>query len=176
IHHVRAYGKFADAVTIRRMSFRIGIGTDIHRIQPGGRLILAGVEVSREVSPIAHSDGDVVLHALVDALFGALGLGDIGERFSNTDPLWRDADSAIFVQEAMKELYARGGVVVNLDVSIQAERPRLKDFKPAMRVRLSELTRCANVNVKAGTNEGCDAVGRGEAIAATAAVLIEVGG
>ena len=154
---------------------RIGIGSDIHRLQPGGRLILAGVEVSREVSPVAHSDGDVVMHALVDALFGALGLGDIGERFTNTDPRWQGADSALFVQEAMKELHAARGTVINIDVSILAERPKLKSFKPLMRSRLAELTKCANVNVKAGTNEGCDAVGRGEAIAATVAVLIELG-
>lgn len=155
---------------------RIGIGHDIHRIRPGGRLMLGGVCVSTEMSAVAHSDGDVVLHALVDAIFGALGLGDIGERFPNSDPLWEGADSTLFVQEAMKDLHARHGSIVNVDVTILAERPKLKKFKPQMRERLSALTRCPNVNVKAGTNEGCDAVGQGEAISATVAVLIEVEG
>lgn len=157
------------------MPFRIGIGTDLHRLQPGGRLMLAGVCVSTEMSAIAHSDGDVVLHALVDAILGALGLGDIGERFDNSDARWKDADSSVFVADAIRELAARGGAIVNVDVSILAERPKLKAFKPQMRERLIALTSCRNINVKAGTNEGCDAVGRGEAISATAAVLIDVG-
>lgn len=156
------------------LQMRIGLGTDIHRIQPGGRLMLAGVCVSEEMSAIAHSDGDVVLHALVDAIFGALGLGDIGERFPNTDPLWKDADSILFVQEAMKSLHAAKGVIINIDVTIQAEQPKLKPFKPRMVESLRTLTRCENVNVKAGTNEGCDAVGRGEAIAATVIVLVSL--
>lgn len=156
------------------MSYRIGIGNDLHRLQPGGRLMLAGVCVSTEVSAVAHSDGDVVLHALVDAILGALGLGDIGERFDNTDERWHNADSSVFVADAMRELQERGGSIVNLDVSILAERPKLKSSKPAMRQRLTELTGCPNVSVKAGTNEGCDAVGRGEAIGATVAALIAV--
>lgn len=158
----------------RKSAMRVGLGTDIHRIQPGGRLLLSGICVSEEMSAIAHSDGDVVLHALVDAIFGALCLGDIGERFPNTDPLWEDADSQIFVQEAMKSLHAAGGVIVNVDVTIQAEKPKLKAFKPKMVEKLRTLTRCDFVNVKAGTNEGCDAVGRGEAIAATVIVLISL--
>ena len=154
---------------------RIGLGTDIHRIQPGGRLMLGGVCVSEEMSAVAHSDGDVVLHALVDAIFGALCLGDIGERFPNTDPRWRDARSEIFVEEAMKSLGHATGSIVNIDVTIQAEKPTLKGFKPQMRDSITRMTGCPQVNIKAGTNEGCDAVGRGEAIAATVAVLIELG-
>ena len=156
------------------MSYRIGIGTDLHRLQPGGRLMLGGVVASTEMSAVAHSDGDVVLHALVDAILGALGLGDIGEHFPNTDPRWREADSSVFVDLALFELNARGGTIVNIDVSILAERPKLSAFKAQMRQRLTELTDCPHVNVKAGTNEGCDAVGRGEAITATVAALIEV--
>lgn len=158
----------------RKSELRIGHGTDIHRIQAGGRLMLGGVCVSQDMSAIAHSDGDVVLHALVDAIFGALGMGDIGEHFPNTDPLWQDADSQIFVQEAMKALHARGGSIVNADITIQAEKPKLKPFKPTMVERLRTLLRCDHVNVKAGTNEGCDAVGRGEAVAATAVVLVSL--
>jgi 2-C-methyl-D-erythritol 2,4-cyclodiphosphate synthase len=156
------------------MTHRIGIGHDLHRLQPGGKLMLAGVCVSGEISAVAHSDGDVVLHALVDAIFGALGLGDIGERFDNADARWRDADSSLFVAEAMRELRERGGSIVNVDVTILAERPKLKPFKPQMRERLIALTGCANVNVKAGTNEGCDAIGRGEAISASVAALLQV--
>lgn len=157
------------------MNLRIGLGTDIHRLRAGGRLMLAGVCVSEELSAIAHSDGDVVLHALVDAIFGALGLGDIGERFPNSDPLWQDADSQIFVQEAMKSLHAARGSIINIDVSIQAEKPMLKPFKSRMVETLQRLARCEHVSVKAGTNEGCDAVGRGDAVAATVVVLLEIG-
>ena len=164
------------SATIHAMAYRIGIGHDLHRLQPGGRLMLAGVCVSTQTSAVAHSDGDVVLHALVDAILGALGLGDIGERFDSADPQWKNADSGVFVADAMRELQTRRASIVNLDVTILAERPVLKPFKPQMRARLSELTGCANVNVKAGTNEGCDAVGRGEAISATVAALIELPG
>jgi 2-C-methyl-D-erythritol 2,4-cyclodiphosphate synthase len=152
--------------------FRIGHGYDIHRLQPGGRLILAGVKVADDVSPIAHSDGDVVLHAIVDALMGAMGWGDIGERFPN-DPEWKDAKSAVFVESVYSEIKAAGYAVSNLDVTILAERPRLKPFKPKMLESLrSLLGNGAIVNVKAGTNEGCDAIGRGEAIAAHAVLLL----
>lgn len=156
------------------MNARIGHGYDLHRLQAGGRLMLAGVEVSREISPVAHSDGDVVLHALVDALLGAMGLGDIGLRFPNTDPLWAGADSSVFVTDAMNELQSRRGKVSNVDVTVLAERPKLSPFRDAMRERLRVLTGAESVNVKFGTNEGVDAIGRGEAIAAHVVVLIVV--
>jgi 2-C-methyl-D-erythritol 2,4-cyclodiphosphate synthase len=151
--------------------FRIGHGYDLHRLQNGGRLMLAGVEVAQGISPVAHSDGDVVLHAVVDALLGALCLGDIGEMFPNTDARWKDAPSRVFVEAAIERMEQAGMKAVNLDVTILAERPKLKAFKPMMVSNLHELLKCA-VNVKAGTNEGCDAIGRGEAIAAHAIVLI----
>jgi 2-C-methyl-D-erythritol 2,4-cyclodiphosphate synthase len=158
----------------RSQPFCIGHGYDLHRLQTGGRLVLAGIEVSRDLSPVAHSDGDVVLHAIVDALCGALGLGDIGEHFPNTDLRWKDAPSHTFVEEIYARITAAGYIVGNLDVTILAERPKLRDFKPAMRKSLAELLRITieQVNVKAGTNEGCDAIGRGEAIAAHAVVLL----
>jgi 2-C-methyl-D-erythritol 2,4-cyclodiphosphate synthase len=152
-------------------SFRIGHGYDLHRLQPGGRLMLAGVEVSTEISPVAHSDGDVVLHALVDAVLGALGQGDIGELFPDTDPKWRGAESRLFLEEAHRRAKLSGYHVVNADVTILAERPRLKAFKPKMVETLTALL-SAPVNVKAGTNEKVDAIGRGEAIAAHAVVLL----
>jgi 2-C-methyl-D-erythritol 2,4-cyclodiphosphate synthase len=153
---------------------RIGHGYDLHRLEPGGQLVLGGVVVARDVRPVAHSDGDVVLHAVVDALLGAMGWGDIGELFANDDPRWRDAASGIFVAEVMSRVTAAGYAVGNCDVTILAERPKLKAFKPAMRTALAALlaTREDHVNVKAGTNEGCDAIGRGEAIAAHAVVLL----
>jgi len=152
-------------------SLRIGHGYDIHRLQRGGELRLGGVVVSREMSAIAHSDGDVVIHAIVDALLGAMGQGDIGEHFPDSDPKWKGTQSSIFLTEVYRKLMEQGWSVVNVDVTIMAERPRLKDFKAQMIENLRSILNC-DINIKAGTNEGCDAVGRGEAIAAYAVVLI----
>jgi 2-C-methyl-D-erythritol 2,4-cyclodiphosphate synthase len=150
---------------------RIGFGYDIHRLQSGGKLMVGGVEVADGISPIAHSDGDVVLHALVDALLGAIGEGDIGEMFPNTDVRWKSAASRVFVDGAMERVKAKGFAVVNVDVSILAERPKLKPFKSKMVQSISALV-AAPVNVKAGTNENCDAIGHGEAVAAQVVVLL----
>ena len=155
--------------------FRIGHGYDLHRLQPGGRLVLGGVVVSNDVSPVAHSDGDVVIHALVDALLGACGLGDIGERFPNTDPAWRGADSLVFLRNVLVEVSdSLNYGVGNVDVTSLAERPKLKPFKQQMREVLArELqVETGRVNIKAGTNEGCDAIGRAEAVAAHVVVLL----
>jgi 2-C-methyl-D-erythritol 2,4-cyclodiphosphate synthase len=151
--------------------FRIGHGYDIHRLQQGGVLMLAGVKVADGISPVAHSDGDVVLHAVVDALLGALGLGDIGQMFPNTDEKWRGASSKVFVDAAMARVREAGMSVVNLDVTIMAERPKLKSFRPEMTAKLAGMVG-GLVNIKAGTNEGCDAIGQGLAIAAHAVVLL----
>ncbi len=154
------------------MTPRIGHGYDLHRLKTGGTLILGGVIISHDISPVAHSDGDVVLHALVDALMGALGLGDIGERFKNTDPQWRDVRSRVFVQNVMADVKKAGYRVGNIDVMILAERPKLASFKPQIAAEIKHLTGAELVNVKAGTNEGCDAIGKGEAIAAHAVVML----
>ena len=151
---------------------RIGHGYDIHRLQLGGKLVLAGVEVADGMSPVAHSDGDVVFHAVVDALLGAIGRGDIGEMFPNTDSRWKNAASRIFVQGAMVQVNLMGFAVMNMDVTILAERPKLKAFKGKMAESLGALVGGA-VNIKAGTNEECDAIGRGEAIAAHVVVLLK---
>ena len=153
-------------------TFRIGHGYDLHRLQSGGRLLLAGVEVSTEISPIAHSDGDVVLHALVDAILGALALGDIGEHFPDTDPKWKNAPSRLFLEHAFQLAKFQDYAVANADVTILAERPKLKPFKRQMVESVQQLLGGAQVNIKAGTNEKCDAIGRGEAIAAHAVVLL----
>src|SRR4051794_14432060 len=156
---------------------RIGHGYDLHRLQTGGRLLLGGVEVAQGISPVAHSDGDVVLHALVDALLGAMAWGDIGEHFPNTDPRWKDAPSRVFVEEVYARVTAAGYRVGNVDVTVLAERPKLKAFKRPMVEHVAQLLGVdpGQVNVKAGTNEGCDAIGRGEAIAAHAVVLLVAG-
>lgn len=157
------------------MSFRVGFGHDIHRLQPHGRLVLGGVTVSEEMSAIAHSDGDVLLHALTDALLGAIGGGDIGELFRNDDPKWQDASSILFVEEALRQVHDAGYRVVNADGMVHAERPKLSPFKRQIVDTLGRLLH-APVNLKAGTNEGMDAVGRGEAIAAQVVVLLERAG
>ena len=156
-------------------SYRIGHGYDLHRLQQGGTLVLAGVPVATDLSPIAHSDGDVVFHALVDALLGAVAKGDIGEHFPDTDPRWKDAPSRVFVQAALGEVTKAGYAIANVDVTLLAERPRIKPHKPAMLASLSQILSIPQemINVKAGTNEGCDAIGRGEAIAAHAVVLLK---
>lgn len=151
--------------------FRIGHGYDIHRLKTGGRMVLAGVVVSNDLSPDAHSDGDVVLHALVDAILGAIGAGDIGEHFSDKDPRWKGADSSVFLNHAIQLAKAHGYAVGNADVSIIAEVPKLMPFKKQMKDKLEQFLG-APANIKAGTNEACDATGRGEAIACHAVVLL----
>src|SRR5688572_9239929 len=153
------------------MTFRIGHGYDIHRLQDGGRLILGGVVVAENISPISHSDGDVVIHAIVDALLGATGGGDIGQHFPDSDPKWKGAASSLFLTQVQQQLASSGWSIVNVDVTIMAERPRLKNFKAQMESHLRAILNC-HVNIKAGTNEGCDAVGQGHAIAAHAVALL----
>ena len=151
---------------------RIGHGYDLHRLQPGGTLRLGGVVVDTMASAVAHSDGDGVIHAVVDAILGALALGDIGEHFPNDDPRWKGSDSGVFLARAMEQARAYRMRVVNIDVTVLCERPKLKAYKAAMVKNLKSATFAHSVNVKAGTNEGCDAVGRGEAVAAHAVVLL----
>lgn len=160
------------------MTFRTGFGHDIHRTQPGRRLVLGGLEIPCEFGLAGHSDADVVIHALCDALLGAAGLGDIGELFPDTDAAFKDADSKRFLIEVMKRVGDLGYEPVNADLMILAERPKLAPHKPAMRQVLADLLGLPidAVNVKAGTNEKLDAVGRGEAIACMAVVLIRRAG
>jgi 2-C-methyl-D-erythritol 2,4-cyclodiphosphate synthase len=157
------------------MNIRIGHGFDIHRLQTGGELAVGGVIVAKGISPIAHSDGDVAIHALIDALFGAAGLGDIGEMFPNTDETWKGAKSMTLLSAAYARVKQGGFEFVNADITILAERPKLKSFKPKMIESLKNVLG-GGINIKAGTNEGCDAVGRGEAIAAHAVVLLRGSG
>ena len=156
--------------------FLIGHGYDLHRIEPATtnkKLILAGVVASEELGAISHSDGDVIFHALVDAMLGALGQGDIGQLFPNTDPRWKDAPSRLFVEEAMRRVRQAGYRVGNVDITLLLEKPKIGPLRQQMLDSLrSLLGGAAIVNLKAGTNEGCDAIGRGEAVAAHAVVLL----
>ncbi len=154
---------------------RVGIGYDLHRRAAGRPLRLGGVSIPSEHGLLGHSDADVVLHALCDALLGALGQPDIGELFPDTDPRWRDADSRQFVVEGLRRVLAAGYQVGNVDVIIHAERPKLGAYKEQIRASIAEMLGLTAdcVGVKAKTNEGLDAIGRGEAIACWVAVLIE---
>jgi len=157
-----------------REEFRIGIGTDIHRLVEGRKLMLGGIAVPYSMGLTGHSDGDVVLHAVVDAVLGAAALGDIGTFFPDTDPKWKDADSRQFLLAAKEMLEARHWEVVNVDLTIHAEQPRLEQFKGQMKRVIAGLLGIDfnAVNVKAKTNEGFGEIGEGEAIAATAVALL----
>jgi 2-C-methyl-D-erythritol 2,4-cyclodiphosphate synthase len=138
--------------------------------------MLAGVHVPWEAGSLGHSDADVVLHALTDALLGAMALGDIGEWFPDSDPRWKDADSATLLTAVLKELSSRKARPVNVDVTVYLERPKLLTLKAEMRKRLAEIVGldASCVGLKARTFEGFGAIGKGDAVAATAVVLVEV--
>lgn len=149
---------------------RIGIGTDLHRLAGPPPLWLAGVEVPHAHGCVAHSDGDVVLHAVIDALFGAAGLPDIGDHFPDSDPAYFGASSSKLLARCLAEVRGAGYEVVNVDVTIHAERPRLSEHKERLRASLATLLGLdrSAVAVKAKSNEELGAIGRGEAIACTA--------
>jgi 2-C-methyl-D-erythritol 2,4-cyclodiphosphate synthase len=153
---------------------RIGSGFDVHAFGPGDFVMLGGVRVAHTGGVVAHSDGDVVLHALCDALLGAAGLGDIGQHFSDSDPRWRGADSARFVTTVLALLGARGLAVENADVTVIAQAPKIAPHREAMRRRIAQLLGVeeARVNVKATTTERLGFLGRAEGIAAQAVVLL----
>jgi 2-C-methyl-D-erythritol 4-phosphate cytidylyltransferase/2-C-methyl-D-erythritol 2,4-cyclodiphosphate synthase len=154
---------------------RVGFGYDSHRFAAGRPLMLGGVRVEHTLGLAGHSDADAALHAVTDAILGALGAGDIGEHFPDADPRWRDADSAVFVRHAMDLARTAGLRVGNCDVTILCEAPRLSPYKAAMKARIAELLGVSpdQVSVKAKTNEGMGWVGRGEGSAVFAVVLLE---
>lgn len=153
---------------------RIGSGFDVHAFGPGDHVMLGGVRVAHTQGVLAHSDGDVLLHALCDALLGAAGLGDIGQHFPDSDPRWRGAASARFVSAAISLIAARGYVVGNADLTLLAEAPRIGPHRDAIRRSIAELLRVEidAVNVKATTTEKLGFTGRGEGLAAMASVLL----
>jgi 2-C-methyl-D-erythritol 2,4-cyclodiphosphate synthase len=154
---------------------RVGIGHDTHRLVAGRPLILGGVRIEHDRGLAGHSDADVVLHALTDALLGAAGLGDIGDAYPDTDPAYRDCDSSRFVRETLARLNHGGWRIVNIDVIIFAQQPKLGPAKHAIRNRLAALLRLEPhaVNVKAKTGEGVGAIGRAEAISCQVVALID---
>lgn len=153
---------------------RVGHGFDFHRLAPGRPLVLGGVPIAHDQGPIAHSDGDVVLHALCDALLGAASLGDIGRYFPDTDPRFANSASSFFVKETMAMVKSCGFDLGNVDVTILAERPRLAPYIPAMRAALSPLLGLPEetISIKAKTMEGAGEIGDGKAIAAHAVCLL----
>jgi 2-C-methyl-D-erythritol 2,4-cyclodiphosphate synthase len=155
--------------------YRSGIGTDIHRLVEGRRLMLGGVYVPYPEGLEGHSDGDVGLHAVIDALLGASGMGDIGTLFPSSDKKWKDADSKGLLLIVKDKLEEKKWEVVNVDLIIHAEAPRLEQFKGQMKRCIAGLLDIdfTSVNVKAKTNDGLGDVGAGEAIAATATALLK---
>ena len=153
---------------------RVGSGFDVHAFGPGDSVVLGGVRVPHNRGVVAHSDGDVLLHALVDAMLGAAGLGDIGHHFKDTDPRWKGADSQHFVRAVMDMLRARGLRVGNADVTVLAERPKLSPVRDDIRRQVAQLLEVEpeRVNVKATTTEKLGFLGRAEGIAAHAVVLL----
>jgi 2-C-methyl-D-erythritol 2,4-cyclodiphosphate synthase len=154
--------------------YRTGIGTDIHKLVAGKKLMLGGIYVPFPAGLLGHSDGDVALHAIIDALLGAAGLGDIGTLFPDTDPKFKDADSKGLLLDIKGRLEEKRWVVVNVDLIIHAEEPRLEPVKAQIKRCIASLLGIdfTAVNVKAKTNEGLGEIGTGQAIAATATVLL----
>ncbi len=153
---------------------RVGLGIDVHAFGPGDFVMLGGVRIAHSRGVVAHSDGDVVLHALCDALLGAGGLGDIGQHFKDSDPQWKGADSRRFVRGAMEMLRARGLRVGNADITVLSETPKVSPVRDEMRRQIAALLEVGEdrVNVKATTTEKLGFLGRGEGLAAQAVVLL----
>jgi 2-C-methyl-D-erythritol 2,4-cyclodiphosphate synthase len=157
------------------MAIRIGSGFDVHAYGDGDHVMLAGVRIAADRGVVAHSDGDVILHALCDALLGAAGLGDIGQHFPDTDPRWRGAASSQFVTAVLELLRQRGWQVGNVDVTLLAELPRIGPHREVMRAGLAQLLQVPldAVNIKATTTEKLGFIGRREGLAAQVVALIE---
>ena len=157
------------------MDFRVGFSKDIHRLVENRKLIIAGVVVPFEKGELAHSDGDVVYHAVAESIYGALAMGDLGKRFPDNCDETLNMDSSLIMKDAVSCMFEKGYEVNNIDVFISLERPKLKDYINEMRNNLATLlnVKVDQVSLKAGTNEGCGEVGRGEAIEATSTVLLK---
>jgi|SRR5579884_1072824 len=152
-----------------------GIGFDCHRFAEGRRLVLGGVDIPHERGLAGHSDADALTHAIIDALLGAAGMGDIGELYPDTDERFRDADSMGLLADTVRRLAAASMTIRNVDATVMLERPKLRDHKAAIRARLAEVlgVELDRVNVKATTAEGMGALGREEGVAALAVAVVE---
>lgn len=166
----------ADAITSARTIVRMGQGFDAHRLGPGDGVWLCGVKIAHDRALIGHSDADAGLHALTDAVLGAAADGDIGDHFPPSDPQWKGAASHLFLRHAVARLAAKGGRVLNVDVTLICEQPKVKPHREAMRKALADILGLAvdRVSVKATTTEGMGFTGRGEGIAAQAIATIEM--
>jgi 2-C-methyl-D-erythritol 2,4-cyclodiphosphate synthase len=155
-------------------SFRVGIGNDLHPLAPGRKLILGGVHIPFPKGPVGHSDGDVLAHAICDALLGAAVLGDIGRHFPDTAPKWKNVSSLLFLRHVRALLDNAGYTIVNVDTTVGVERPKLAPYIPRVTRKLAAALglKPQEVSVKAKSGEGLDAVGRGEAIRADAVALL----
>jgi 2-C-methyl-D-erythritol 4-phosphate cytidylyltransferase/2-C-methyl-D-erythritol 2,4-cyclodiphosphate synthase len=160
----------------RRMQTRVGTGFDVHKLGPGDGVTLCGVMIPCDMSLIGHSDADVALHALTDALLGAVGCGDIGLHFPPSDPQWKGAASHIFVESAAASIRKAGGSIVNIDVTIIGEHPKVGPYREEMRAKVAGFLEIPldRVNIKATTTERLGFTGRGEGFAAQAIASIEV--
>jgi len=154
---------------------RVGIGNDVHRLVPNRDLVLGGVTIPHDKGLLGHSDADVLIHAICDALLGAAGLGDIGQHFPDTDPEFKDIFSIKLLEQCHKKLIAQGFTVVNIDATVFAEKPKLALYKDKMRSTIAQALNIYPdcVNVKATTTEGLGMIGQGEGMAAMAVALIE---
>jgi 2-C-methyl-D-erythritol 2,4-cyclodiphosphate synthase len=153
------------------MAARVGIGYDSHRLVEGGRLVIGGVEIEHDRGLVGHSDADVLTHAVIDALLGAFGLGDLGQLFPDSEEQWRDANSIDLLRIVVGRL---SGAVTNVDVTVICEEPKLAPYKSEISSFLTGVL-SAPVSVKASTNEGMGAIGRGEGIACIAVALVDTG-
>jgi len=154
---------------------RVGLGYDIHRLVKGKKLFLGGIEIPYEKGPLAHSDGDVVLHAVCDALLGAMGKADIGEYFPDTDVRYKNIPSSKILAKIFTFAKAKKLRIENLDITLVAKNPKISPYRVRMRRNIAKTleTAAANVNIKATTNEGVGLIGEGQAIAAFAVVALE---
>lgn len=155
-------------------NIRVGFGYDVHQLGDGRKFVLGGVSIPSEKGPIAHSDGDVLIHALCDALFGAACLGDIGVHFPDTSEEFRGIDSKVLLRKTMEKIEEQGYRVVNIDSTVSLERPKLKEYVPNIQTMLSKLLKVPTnaISIKATTSEKLGFVGREEGIAAQVVVLI----
>ena len=153
---------------------RIGHGFDAHRLAPGRKFVVGGIAVPFERGPLGHSDGDVLAHAVADAILGACSLGDLGKHFPSGDERWRDADSLDLLARCVELVHDAGYVIVNVDASVVVERPRLAEFIPQMRERVASALRIPgrDVSIKAKSSDGMGYTGKGKGIAAYAVALI----
>lgn len=153
---------------------RVGQGFDTHRFGAGDHIIVGGIRIPYEQGIVAHSDGDVLLHAITDALLGAAGAGDIGQHFPDTDPAYKGADSRLLLRQALVVVQSMGWQVINVDATVIAQRPRLSPYVDAMCSAIAEdlAIQPTQVNIKASTTEHLGFVGRGEGISALAVILL----